>query len=82
MSFEFDSNLTLTGRRMTTTHKTLKALRVVMDSLIEFPCPLGGKSRPKPVVGLGRPEEVRYQGMPDKPRAYKARWDVFHPTCP
>jgi hypothetical protein len=50
--------------------------------LKEFPCPLRGKSRPKPVVGLGRPEEVRYQGMPDKPRANKARWDVFHPTCP
>ena len=67
---------------MTTTHKTWNALRVVMDSLIEFPCPLGGKSRPKPVVGLGRPKDVRYQGMPDKPQAYKARWDAFHPTCP
>ena len=33
-------------------------------------------------MGLGRPEEVRYQGVPDKPRAHKARWDVFHPTCP
>jgi hypothetical protein len=69
---------------MTTTHKTMTALRVVKDSMEEFQVvpKLEPQIVPKPVVGLGRPEEVRYQGMPDKPRAYKARWDVYHPTCP
>ena len=69
---------------MTTTHKTMTALRVVKNSMVEFQAvPKLEPQEPKPMVGLGRPEEVRhYQGMPDKPRAYKARWDVFHPTCP
>jgi len=33
------------------THKKLKAMWVVKDSSVEFPCPLRGKSRLKPVVG-------------------------------
>ncbi len=69
---------------MTTTHKTMTALRVVKDSMVEFQAvpKLEPQIDPKSMVGLGRPEEVRYKGMLDKPRAYKARWDVFHPTCP
>ena len=43
---------------------------------------VGAANRSMPMVGLGWPEEVRYQGVPDKPRAHKARWDVYHPTCP
>ncbi len=69
---------------MTTTQKTWQAIRVVKDSMEEFQAvpKLEPSIDPKPMVGLGWPEEVRYQGVPDKPRAHKARWDVYHPTCP
>ena len=36
MSFEFDPNKTPTGLRMPTTPKTLKALEVRKDSMVEF----------------------------------------------
>jgi hypothetical protein len=37
MSFDFDPMRTSTRRRLTTTHKTLRAMLVVKDSLVEFP---------------------------------------------
>ena len=69
---------------MTMTQKTWQAIWVVKDSMEEFQAvpKLEPPIDPKPMVGLGWPEEVRYQGVPDKPRAHKARWDVYHPTCP
>ncbi len=59
---------------MTTTQKTWQAIRVVKDSMEEFQVvpKLELPIDPKPMVGLGWPEEVRYQGVPDKPRAHKA----------
>jgi hypothetical protein len=37
MSFDFDPMRTSTRQRLTMTHKTLRAMWVVKDSLVEFP---------------------------------------------